>query len=420
MMFPPSLFSYKTLVVPGLVLVGIGIIAYLQFAAPDVLLNPQASVTNIALRALARCQDQQRPQVESKEVCYAKAFEDIAFDRGPEEAFVVLSALQEKDPDARGCHFIAHGIGYGTYKRDPTNWRQHIQTMSPSCSQGGYMGIVERYTESLPKGIITKEFIPTICGPNPRADCNHIVGHILLADSTIQGDIDKALELCSSIQENAQQYYYCITGVFMEHITAFNLIAHGYAPESFLNWPARLPELEALCSSSEGLFGEACWEELAHVIAVKFNNDAASVFAFCREAPTVEAAKKCVYHSIGIMAGAEYFKIYTLRDICQISLPDEYDFPARCYRGLVSSILSSIPQELPQVVDFCGTVEGRKSQKVCFTQIGYTLRASIAVAPSILEAECLAAPDEFQTHCRGTFGQRPQTPGPRTDLNLLP
>jgi len=392
-------------------------IVYWQFFGDSFLQNSNASFQEIAAKAEESCRPEKLSAAESKEVCYAKAFEEIAFAYGPEYAFDVLSVLQKIDPDARGCHFITHGVGYGTWKRDSENWREHIATISPVCSYGGPMGIIEQYTATLPTGTITKEFVPTICGLEPRADCNHIVGHILLADSSIKGNINKALELCSVLQDNPRQHNFCITGVFMEHITAFNLIEHGYAPERFLNWSARIDDLEQLCRSYKGEFAEACWEEIAHVAAVKFKNDAEKVFTFCNGAPEKEARQRCVYHSIGIMAGSQNFKIDLLKYMCGTPLPEHYDFPNRCYVGLVSSILSSIPKELSNVINFCASLE-MEFKKTCFERVGNARHDSV-LSLQEWKGACQAAPQEFQDQCSGDqYGNSKNIQVPRSDLNL--
>jgi len=326
------------------------------------------SLFDLAVLAQGSCRQSNLPKAQSKEVCYAKFLEKISFEQGGPKAIEVLLQLQKIDEDARGCHFIGHGIGYGMYRRDSENWRNDITSVSGMCSYGIPMGIIEQYIAGLPEGMVTKEFVPTICGPAPRADCNHIVGHLLLADSTVKGDIDKALDLCTSLEGNKTQYNHCLTGVFMEHMTAFNLIEHGYAPESYLNWPARVDTVAQVCRSYDGPQGEACWEELPHMTAVKWNNDYQKVFDFCSTGDTLEEGKRCVYHSIGILAASYGFHIDSAKDMCGATLPASYDFPGACYSRLVASTISSVPHEVPQVVDFCSSLES-SFQESCFQQI---------------------------------------------------
>src|ERR1041385_7817947 len=112
----------------------------------------------------------------NKETCYAKFFQKLSYDKGPAVAFTGLYSLQKEDPNTLGCHLIAHGIGWGAYTRNPENWRQSIRDMDTSCSYGAVHGVLEGYVGSLPNQTLPKEIIPTICGEEPEADCNHIIG----------------------------------------------------------------------------------------------------------------------------------------------------------------------------------------------------------------------------------------------------
>jgi hypothetical protein len=406
--------SVKSLLIVGIIFVAVGAVSL--FGVLIFLQDTKSSsLYTVAYQAQERCKAGNIAESITQETCYARVFEDISFEYGVEYAVDVLLTLQNIDPEARGCHFIGHGIGYGAYKRNPDNWREDIVTVSGLCSYGIPMGIIEQYVISLPKGAITLEFVPTICGPNPRADCNHIVGHILLADTSVQGDIDKALQLCSAFEGNDIQMNHCVTGVFMEHMTAFNLIEHGYAPESYLNWAARAPEIEKVCRSYEGKIAEACWEEIPHVIAVQVNNNASQVFAFCNTAPTQESAERCVFHSLGILAGAHNFIPDATHEICNVSLSKHYGFPQGCYKRMVASILSSIPQEVSGVIELCSGLTP-SFQKSCFEQIGFTLYGSKQVD---LEFACKKAPSQYYKECVGTGFQGGSLDTPRNDLNFL-
>src|SRR5581483_5538200 len=46
----------------------------------------------------------------NKEQCYALAFEKLTEQKDWNYSFEVLHALQQVEPQSRGCHFIAHSI----------------------------------------------------------------------------------------------------------------------------------------------------------------------------------------------------------------------------------------------------------------------------------------------------------------------
>ncbi|TSC78040.1 MAG: Uncharacterized protein G01um101424_174 [Parcubacteria group bacterium Gr01-1014_24] len=291
---------------------------------------------------------------KGKENCYAEEFKKLGEQKGDVFSFKVLDNLQKIDPDAIGCHLIAHGIGTGSYKREPNNWRILIQNINSSCSYGAPHGVLESYINNLPDKSLKRDVIPTICGEAPRADCNHIIGHLLLVQT--DADVGKALDLCEVFTDTRQNDF-CISGVFMEYQTALNLVAHDLVPESWLNWPPRLGELEKLCRSYDGKYAEGCWEEIVHVALVKFHNDPKTIFDFCSTAQVSNGAKRCKRHSIGIIGASRNFNLVSLKSICSIPQKDDPNFEKECYPALISSALSTIPSALPEAISFCESLD---------------------------------------------------------------
>ncbi len=353
------------------------------------------------------CKDGTRDQSMNKETCYSKAMQDVATRRGPEDAFGILFALQKKDVDAIGCHFISHGIGYGTYERDPSHWQKDIQTINRSCTYGAVHGIIEKYTATLRRGL-TKDVIPTICGSNPIADCNHIMGHLLLVET--RGNVNNALDLCNVFDEKRQKAF-CVSGVFMEQITALNLINHGYVPKSWLNWAARVDDLEKLCRAQDGERAVGCWEEIVHAVIVKFNDNPAKVFAFCDKSPLLEAASACKYHGIGIMATNTNFDQTRMHNICTVPQPNDSQFESNCYPRLVSSILSTSFNKTADAIQFC-TSAPAQFQHSCFSQIGYNLNLATQFSADTVRNFCLRAPKEYRLACEGTHAAALSSPVP--------
>lgn len=338
-----------------------------------------------------------RHQSTSTETCYSQTLEGASREKGPKHAFGVLFALQTLDPSANGCHFIAHGIGYGAFDRDPARWQEHVRTINRACTYGAIHGVVEKHLATLPEGKATKTVLPTICGDEPVADCNHIVGHLVLVEAG--GKIPAALNLCTAFSDPGQRYF-CDTGVFMEEITALNLVKHGLSPESELDWAGRVPELETLCRSYNGDAAVACWEEITHAALIKFHYDPAVMFDFCASAQVEEGAKRCRRHAIGIIATQRGFDLTALSPMCSLPQPHDADFERDCHVTLAASFLSTIPRNARHVVDFCATSDSR-FRSPCFAQIGYILRGNSTLAPSELDEICRAAPPEFESRCRG-------------------
>jgi hypothetical protein len=333
-------------------------------------LKPVSSdpASQIADTVFSSCSPQNRKSGLSKETCYSKEFIKVSQEQGPVIAFAALASLQQKDNDAIGCHLIAHGIGTGAYKRDPKNWRTLIRTVNSSCSYGAIHGILENYVSTLPGGHLPKEMIPTICGEKPRADCNHSIGHLLLVEAG--GDIKKGLELCQVFEYDKVQQFHCQTGIFMEYQTALNLVAHGLASQDWLNWPARVNDLEKICRSYSGTDAVACWKEITHAALSKFNYDPKTIFDFCSSAQVVDGAKECRRHAIGIMSANVRFDLNKLKYMCALPQKSDPTFESDCYVQMAASDLSTIPGDTEKVRTFCLSLE-QQFQSACLAQVGY-------------------------------------------------
>lgn len=347
--------SIKNLLI-GLIIMVAGGAVYLNMDGSD---GDALSESQVALTIFNNCKDSSKSGGAGTETCYYKEFMSLAEDKGPEFSFKILTALQQMDNSAIGCHLISHGIGTGSYRKTPGNWQELIRTINSTCSYGAPHGVIEEYLSASGQRM-TKELIPQICGPQPRADCNHIVGHLVLVET--EADVDKALELCEVFKDDRQNEF-CLTGVFMEYQTAINLIIHGFAPESWKNWPARVPELEKMCRSYDSKKAIACWKEIVHAALIKFKNDPGKIFGFCDLAPIADAAIECRRHSIGIMATAKKFDLGSMKPICKIKQSVNPDFEADCYVQLVASAMSTLPDFGEQAYRFCNGLDDKFAGK---------------------------------------------------------
>lgn len=331
-----------------------------------------------------------------KEGCYSKEFRILAEKSGPFVSFEVLHSLQQIDFEAIGCHLMAHSIGKGSYKREPQNWRVLVQNMEPSCNYGAIHGVLEAYVNSLPERSLKRDVIPTICGENPRADCNHIIGHMLLVET--DANVKKALDLCEVFKDKLQNEY-CLSGVFMEYQTAINIVEHELAPESWMNWPARFGDLEKMCRSYDGKYAVSCWEEIVHVALVSLHNEPQKIFDFCGTAQVLEGVKKCRRHSMGIMGAAMGFDFKKMKSICTIKQIDDIDFEKECYPSLVASALSTVPAMAKEAVSFCNDLDDQFKMP-CFSMIG-NVGFSNQLVREQLPQVCKKADRDFREYCLG-------------------
>lgn len=357
----------------------------------------QLSAEEAAALAVEACSDTKSPSKSGKFACYAKQMESISYSHGAEFASEVLPVIQEADPAAKACHFIAHGIGWGSYKRNTSDWQNLIATSSPICSYGAQMGIIELHTQSLPDGKLAKKDVPDLCGPKPTADCNHAVGHMMMLEA--KANLSAAIDLCSSLADKNQNYI-CLTGAFMERIIASNLLEHGLVDSSWQDWVRRLPLHEKLCRSLNGTYAVACWREIVHAAFYYFNKDPEAIFSYCGTAQLPAAARQCKLHSLPELLPAKGHNLTLLKGICSTGAQADQSFERQCYLSLVGIKLNSVAiKESHDAVSFCTSL-GHNLTSACFERIGATLKVRKASEDEI-KALCSSAPPEFTNACSG-------------------
>ncbi len=331
----------------------------------------------------------------NKETCYAKEFEKLTVETDRDSAFTVLRELQKVEPESRGCHFIAHTISTVETRKDPSRWKELMNTAPPDCSYGAAHGSLEVYASTFPNGELPKEEIPNLCNNPDTSNCTHGLGHILLVLN--KNDIPESVKNCQSLPHDFNGKFECLTGVFMERITAFNLEIHGLATKEALNWPARVPELEWLCREQVGVNSVACWKEIVHAALVKFRNEPQQIVNFCESSLGEDEARQCIDHSLGIMASSYNFQLDKMSPICEANVKDP-DFRNRCYSHLVAATLATIPSEIPAAVNFCSKLPDNYKES-CFTMIGNSLQRTSQENKNLLARECEKAPTEMRARC---------------------
>ncbi len=378
---------YPAGIIIAVFLAGLGILSSKtsNTAKPQALLNVEKSAQEIKLKCL---------DLSNKEQCYGKAFEILTQQSDMDFSFKVLGSLQKIDSEANGCHFIAHSISIAETQKDPARWKEIMNKAPQNCSYGGAHGAIEVYASTFPDGKLPDAEALIACDNPDKNNCTHILGHLALVMK--DNDIPESLKICEKLPHDKNGIFECLTGVFMERITAFNLIQHGLMDKSALDWKKRTPELEALCNEQSGIPLNACWKEITHAVLVKVNWDPQALVNFCEKASSQEATKGCIDHAIGIIGGYRNFDFSKTASICDVTTKDS-TFKNRCGANLVSSTLSTIPNNSEQAVKFCNT-QG-KFQKECFIMIGNTLRFSSPENKKAQERACLQSPVSYREQC---------------------
>jgi plastocyanin len=348
----------------------------------------------------SRCQ---RKEVEDDFACYARDLEKVVIVHGREHAIDTLYAIQKIDDRAKNCHFLAHGIGWGTYKRDPKKFQESIASSSPLCSYGEQMGIIEQYVSNLPSGKFGKEDVPNICGEKPRSDCNHAVGHMVLVYT--KGDYDKAVDFCYALEDKLQRGH-CLSGVMMEKFVEGNLREHGLKPAERANWPLKLWEQEHFCRTLTGELEMECWREIVHPAFFYFEKDPKLMFDFCQTAPREEIRRACKIHSIPEVAGDKGHDLNQLRSMCELERGRDNGFEEHCYLQLVAMRTGFLkPEESKDTIAFCNDLDPQ-FQSICFRAAGPRLIAN-GISKKELQNLCREVPPEYEGFCNGSVRAEP-------------
>ena len=369
---------------------------YGSYEVPKISANEQAELS----ASWCKKYNEKFKIVETAE-CYARQMENISFKYGRDFAYDVLFELQKIDRTTKTCHFIVHGIGWGLYKNEPENWQNLIVESRKECTYAEQMGIIEYVTQNLPNGKITKDFVSELCGINPKANCNHAVGHMMLLET--QNNLSKSIDLCYGLK-NKDQRYHCLTGTFMEKIAATNLVAHGLAPKdwTYTTMWKRINDFEDLCRSYGGKESVACWREMAHPIAQLHKSDPKKVFKHCNSAPNAEAVWACKTHVIHDLSSPKRFNLNVLRPMCILEGDNDPRFESHCYSALVNIKINSLGLEgSSDVIKFCDSVPPKHSRR-CFNSIFRSLK-SLKINNKDLKEFCNKFPINYRKPCMNSF-----------------
>lgn len=365
---------------------------------PQLSYSSKLSMEEQAIKTKKTCSIENRPQNIDVLACYSKEFQSITIENGPEYAFKVLNVLQEVDETAKICHLMAHGIGWGVYQLNPDDWQKNLASINPTCVYGALHGILEQYISNSGEGKLTKEDLPKFCEIRLHPACIHAVGHIILVET--KDNLTEAIELCDAYPLKKRYRHYCLTGAFMEHMIADNLVQHGLYPQSRRQkWYTHIDDFEELCRSYEGEPAIACWTEIVHASTIKFRKEPEKVFDMCNTAQIDEGAKRCRRHAIGGIIALSDRDLSSLKYLCTLE-QDDREFEKDCYLNFVAGEAFSVaPEEATEVVDFCASLD-LEFKGLCFSRLGKIFKERL-ISKSRMQKLCQDVSAEFRDECMG-------------------
>jgi hypothetical protein len=334
-----------------------------------------------------------------QEPCFANEFYNLTKKEDSAHAVKTLLKLQQIDPIyTRGCHLIAHKISQAQTEKNPSKWKEVLIEVSPAMCTGGFLhGVLETHMATHPDFIIDEKSISHICrdiltdsagGWFAERSCAHNLGHLMLIQE--ENNISETVKSCNNIVDHEFQYD-CLSGAFMERLTAENLIAHDLTASKPAWNEAFARNTEKVCSGYSGPAERACWNELSYIYTSVSNYDPQRLYANCQRAPSKETRDECYIYGAGNLVNSGRFKPENLMKLCH-QFAEKDPLFERCMLQTIGSLLTSTTDNLEKTLNICvRTYAGYKNQ--CYAQI-LTILARNKAPQRLTQEACSQMPDK--------------------------
>ncbi len=346
------------------------------------------------------------------QTCYAKAFILLTNKSDFSHVYQTLLSIQDLDPRARDCHFIAHVIASSEVSKDPTSWPKILSQVDFNTCSGGFIhGVIETRSAFDPTFKLDQKNMTAMCDSIKRIkndsiidglDCIHFMGHLAMVD--VKGNVAEALKICQQFPagENQQQDQ-CFGGVFMENETKEDLVLHGLA--SYIDWnPKTIQDEENLCQTFTGQEYRSCYRELFRMYTKVYPNDPQIIYQKCYQASDAETAKECYFNAMGQIGISTNPTDNILGSLCRplANQPNQTDF-INCIAYTNTFMLTTSAKFTDRAIFLCNnlpsSMDGHpgRFEVTCFKFLGQTL-SKVASQPQ-RQILCNIAPPEYKNLC---------------------
>lgn len=334
------------------------------------------------------------------EPCYKQAFTKVTMDKGITYAEQTLYALQDVDAQVRHCHVLSHEIGKVAVKKNPDDWKKLLDKVNADTCGGGFLhGILEAHVGYDSEFAVNADFINEICFKNQKTNrertCSHIMGHLLLIDT--KAAIDPALPICGGVDSSMRLD--CYTGIFMEDSFQLALIEHGFVSQLPVKDAAFVDKQEKRCLQYTDVASVACWTDMSELFTQLSNNDPATIYERCYNAPDKTAGNHCYLRGAILMAVTpvrEYDTAEKLQAVCR-PYDTKTDIYKKCIDFMTSAFMFYSPKFANRGITLCTHIED-SLKEFCFKSLGEKLAVNIT---SVKEREkfCQGTPSEYKRFC---------------------
>ena len=331
--------------------------------------------------------------------CYEAQLSIATKTYGLANAIAILSAIQNNDSFAQGCHLISHYMSHEAYLREPGNFFSMIDSVNVGLCGGGFLhGLIQGYSGDHPEITIDGDFAKQVCERSKDgyriATCMHFMGHIFILKT--EGKVQPALDLCLGVQENWR--YNCYDGVFMEDHQKLMLSDHDIMPLPTLD-TAYFNSMESTCQKYTGEISRACWTEMAEMYAHGHGYNPATIFKDCSKASDEINAQACYFKGVVAMAVYPGFDSpHVLTYLCSFYKGDMNKY-AKCTHTLLSSLVYNSPKFTSRGVTYCENMTTDTLKNTCFSDLDSTLKTVIPSSDTRKEY-CNLIPDTYRASCK--------------------
>ena len=334
------------------------------------LLPRSRNLSNDAHRIITQCEN-----TKDWHKCYGLGLASVNKTSNLEYTLSLLEKLESIQLKARDCHLLAHYISLSEVERNPKKWKDVLLKVDPNaCTYGFIHGVLEGRTRFNNGEGIDKKTIENICTllykKSKKAgvdeSCSHVMGHILLAEQ--QDNISFSISVCDSLSIKLQ--YMCFGGVFMEHFTRNNIVAHGVG--YFIPWNNEtIHEQESICLKYSGQKGQACWLEMAHLYSTAAKDNPSKTWQLCSQAPEKEFAFNCYLHAMGNSIKS-HSTIEYKKEVCTPFANDKQRLGI-CFDYMATALIVESTKFLGDAVHFCNNLWSQEVIKECYRSVGRAL-----------------------------------------------
>jgi hypothetical protein len=341
--------------------------------------------------------------------CYAQAFGNIAYREGAGVAMrALLEASVTADDALADCHAVAHLVGSASYYGLGSDFGAAIAAGTRECAGGYYHGVIAAESATNPTGSPEElgERLSRMCHEaavdrGPRNECYHGIGHV--AEHLYDYETPVALRACTSMrttilalgadeQEDADAYFSCAQGAFMENRQATGGPDRRWRDDDDPSYP---------CSEFDEETGIACWDtvpgDLPRPDTESAVDHAARRFELCATASLESWESRCIEIARRLVINDEL----TGEEIAVICAGDPTD-PSECLRSIASETVIRW-SDMERGASICDAAETPGQIIACGTGIGEGARY---VALSL--ETCDALDERLIAACRAGYTRMEQ------------